>query len=314
MKIQGASLLLLGALLSGQTRAELYVSIIQGLGGNEQYEEQFNEQRGKISTAAETLTAADRIMTFHGEAATREALLSHFEALKDSMTDEDRAAIYLIGHGSFDGFDYKFNLPGPDITGEDLKQLLGSLPGRNHFLLNTSSTSGAMLAAITGDEESEETGGNILISATRNGNERNATHFGRFFADALTSEEADINKNNSISVQEAFDYAARNVESYFEGESKLATEHPQIRGEGTAAFSLSRLTGQQQVAAGGNPELDALLEQRLTVDAEIEELQLRREDYTQAEYNRRFQALILEAAQLTERIEAMQQGDSGGGN
>ena len=24
----------------------------------------------------------------------------------------------MIGHGTFDGTDYKFNLPGPDITGD----------------------------------------------------------------------------------------------------------------------------------------------------------------------------------------------------
>ncbi len=54
-------------------------------------------------------------------------------------------AIYLIGHGSFDGEEYKFNIPGLDITTDDLLNIMQSFPGQNHFLLNTSSTSGALL-------------------------------------------------------------------------------------------------------------------------------------------------------------------------
>ncbi len=33
---------------------------------------------------------------------------------------EDDFMLILIGHGSFDGVEYKFNLPGPDISGADL--------------------------------------------------------------------------------------------------------------------------------------------------------------------------------------------------
>lgn len=302
-------------------QAELYITVVQGLGGDAEYEQQFNEQRGVITAAAKTLTSADKLAEFSGDGATREALLAHFTQLNTSMGDDDRAALYLIGHGSFDGEEYKFNLPGPDVTAQDIKNVLDALPGRNHFVLNTSSTSGAMVELITGvpaprdDAAAPADAGDakyLLVAATRNGNERNATHFGRYFAEALSSEAADINKNNNVSVQEAYDYAARSVETYFTDAGRLATEHPQLRGSGAAQFSLSRLN-EIEVPENADPLLTQLLQERQALDTQVEELQLRRNELGNAEYLRQLQALILRTAELTERIEAAQGGTPGAG-
>ena len=195
-------------------QAALYISIIQGLGGEAEYQSQFDQQREQIVAASATMTDSDKVQAFHGDAATRERILAHFATLSASMGDDDRALIYLIGHGSFDGHTYKFNIPGPDLGSDDFKTLLDDLPGRDHALVNTSSTSGALLEALTeaaADAEEASDSRYILVTATRNGNERNATHFGRFFAEALASDVADLNKNSTISIQEAFDLADRAV-------------------------------------------------------------------------------------------------------
>ncbi|MDT8398130.1 MAG: C13 family peptidase [Pseudomonadales bacterium] len=280
---------------SSAARAELYVTIVQGLGGLPEYAARFDEQRSRIAGASTTLVGAGFVSVFNAEAATRERLLAHFSTLKDNMQETDRAAIYLIGHGSYDGQEYKFNIPGPDLSDADLETILTSLPGQNHFLLNTSSTSGAYLETLAKD-------GRILITATRNGNERNATEFGAFFAEALASESADINKNENISVQEAFDYAQRAVTGFYESAGKLATEHPQIRGEGAARFSLARI-GSLPQAKTQDPALARLLEQRLELDARIEDLQLRRDQLGNEAYLEQFQQLILESARVSEEIE-----------
>lgn len=311
--------LLLAAL---PAQAALYITIVQGLGGEAEYQRQFDQQRQVIAAAAKTLTSDDNISEFSADAATREALLAHFGALNERMSNDDRAALYLIGHGSFDGEEYKFNIPGPDLSATDIKQILEALPGSNHFVLNTSSTSGAMVELLTGvpaprgaSEDAPmvaEDGDYLLVAATRNGNERNATHFGRFFAEALSSEAADVNKNNNVSVQEAFDYAARAVEAYFDEAGRLATEHPQLRGQGASAFSLSRLN-EIDLPDNADPELASLLEQRQALDQQVEELQLRRNQLDNAEYLRQLQDLILRTAELTERIEAAQGGGGGAG-
>ena len=203
--------------------AELYVAVVEGLGGTPEYSTRFGAEVAKLKLAAESLTGAQRVRVFAGEEATQENLLAYFDTLGASVSADDRVVIYLIGHGSYDGYQYKFNLPGPDLTGEQLATLLDALPANHQLLVNTSSASGATLERLTNDVR-------VVITATRSGSERNATRFGSYFVAALENPAADINKNNAITAQEAFDYAAREVTDYFDYQGQLATEHPQLNG------------------------------------------------------------------------------------
>jgi hypothetical protein len=309
-------------LLPALAQAALYVTIVEGLGGQPQYEDEFAAAGEKIVAASESMTDKEKVSRFAGTAATRAAVMKHFADLGKKMTADDRAAIYLVGHGSFDGETYKFNIAGPDLSGADLKKVMEGLPGRNHFLVSPGSTSGALIEAITGvPAPRDDVPGRpaatapaakespyLLIAGTRNGNERNATQFGRHFADALTSKEADLNKNNSISIQEAFDYAEQRVGSYFEDEGKLATEHAQLRGEGAAQFNLSRLNALQikEELANADDGLAELLKRRAELDAQIEDLQVRRTQLTNADYLAQLQTLILQSAELSEQIDTAQ--------
>ncbi|MES2626215.1 MAG: hypothetical protein V4628_13105 [Pseudomonadota bacterium] len=300
-------------LLPALAHAELYITVVEGLGGMPEYQEQFDTQREDVVGAAHSMTDASRVAEFSSADATREKVLAHFAELTSKMTADDRAAIYLIGHGSFDGTDYKFNISGPDISAADIKDVMDKLPGKNHFLVNTSSTSGAMVEALVGEDKEAQPEKFIVVAATRNGVERNATQFGRFFVDALTSSEADLNKNNNISIQEAYDFADRGVTAYFESEGKLATEHPQLRGAGAAQFSLARLSDSQTANVSEDSLLSDLLKQRQELDAKIEDLQLRRAEFSNAEYIEQLQALVLQSAELSEKIDA-EQGNQDGAN
>jgi len=283
-------------LLTQNAQAALHVTIIQGLGGIPLFDVSFNDQRHKIREASESMTDAALVSTFSGDDVSRESLLVHFATLAERMSEEDRAAIFLIGHGSYDGEHYKFNIPGLDITDTDLTDIMDSLPGQNHFLVNTSSSSGVILESLENDQH-------IIITATRNGNEKNATEFGNFFAESLASDTADINKNNIVSIQEAFDFAERGVTEFFESQGKLATEHAQIRGDGASSFSRARLGGLETFTE--DPRINTLLSQRLELDSDIEALQLRRNEYSNADYIQRLQALILESAQVSEQIDEL---------
>ena len=299
-KLQIMLLLLISTiLLIPNANAALYVTIVQGLGGLPEYDDKFADQAQKIYDASITLADASHVTSMAGDDATRSALLIHFQNLAESMNEDDRAAIYLVGHGSYDGEQYKFNIPGPDITDADLVEILESFPGQNHFLVNTSSTSGAILDGLESDQR-------VIITATRNGNEKNATEFGNYFAAALASDIADINKNNNVSIQEAFDFAERSVAEFFESSGKLATEHPQIRGEGAASFSLARV--EPLATSDENPRINALISRRLELDTEIESLQLRRNEFSNVEYIQNLQALILESAEISEQIDSLREG------
>ena len=288
--------------LSCSANAALYVTVVQGLGGMPEYESRFDEQTKTIIEASQSITDEALVYSFTGEEATRENLIAHFNTAAEQMTDDDRMAIYLIGHGSYDGEQYKFNIPGPDITHLDLAEIMSALPGVRNFLVNTSSTSGAILDSL-------ETEDRIIVTATRNGNERNSTEFGRFFAQSFSSPDADLNKNDSISIQEAFDFAARGVEQFYESEGKLATEHPQLRGDAAAQFNLARLSPVE--ITGESDLITQLLQQRQDLDNRIEQLQLQRSELSDTEYFQQLQDLVLQSATLTEEIDRLR-GAAGG--
>ncbi|MCZ6517712.1 MAG: hypothetical protein O6763_09520 [Gammaproteobacteria bacterium] len=280
--------------------AELHVVIVEGLGGTAEYATRFSEEVAKLELAAGTVTAAERVRVFTVVDATQANILAYFATLSAAVSAEDRVVVYLIGHGSYDGYDYKFNLPGPDLTGEQLAELLEALPANNQLLVNTSSASGATLERLTDDAR-------VVITATRSGSERNAARFGSSFVAALEDPAADINKNNAISAQEAFDYAVRQVTDYFEYRGQLATEHPQLKGKRAARFTLARLRIPEP--AGDDPELGLLFEQRDRIDGRIEELRLRKHELATDEYYAQLQTLLLELARVGDRIDLLDEAE-----
>ncbi len=279
--------------------AELYYLIVGGLGGQPQYEEAFAADATEIAAAAKrTLGADSRITLLAGDNATREAVRAGFEKLA-ATKPADRVAVFLIGHGSYDGTQYKFNLPGPDIDGDELGALLAAVPAKTQLIVNATSASGAVL-------ESWKSDGRAVVTATRSGAERNAVRFGKYLAEALSADEADVNKNGAITAQEAFDYAARLTAESYESEGTLATEHPQIAGDVAAAFDVARLTARVL----DTPELVSLNNDREALEEKIAGLRLRREELGD-DYLDQLQPLLVQLAELQERIDAAEAKESG---
>jgi hypothetical protein len=279
--------------LAPAARAELYYVIVAGLGGTPEYEEAFANQASKLGEAAErTLGGRARLSMLVGGEATREALRARFADLAARTRPSDRLAVFLVGHGSFDGTQYKFNLPGPDIDGTELGELLAAIPARTQLVVNATSASGAVL-------EDWATENRAVITATRSGAERNATRFAEHFAAALSAADADLNKNGMITAQEAFDFTARRVADSYESEGTLATEHPQLKGENAGSFEIARL----RAVTAATPAVASLNAERAALEERIAELRQRREELGE-DYLPQLQALLVELALVQERIDA----------
>ncbi len=274
--------------------AELQVVVIEGLGGEERYTEQFAAQVEAIETASGALTSDSRIQLFRNGHYSRDAVIEFFADLEGQLQADDRLAVFLIGHGSFDDHEYKFNISGPDLTGDDLKVMLDGVSGGNQLVVNTSSSSGAVQEKLERDDRT-------LILATKSGVERHATRFGDYFVAALSSDSADIDKNRIVTAEEAFQFAERQVGDYYERNGQLATEHPQIGGGQAARFGLSRLGSLTEVS--DDAELRRLLVQRDGLNSDIEELRLRRESMTADEYQAELLENMLDLATIEDQIE-----------
>ena len=121
-----------GALLlltTGMLRADTFYVTIAGLGGEPEYEQRFTGWASDLDKIFKS-EPASQVTTLSGAQATRAAIQTRLGELAKQTKPDDHLVLLLIGHGSFDESDYKFNIPGPDITAAELVLLLDKIPAQ----------------------------------------------------------------------------------------------------------------------------------------------------------------------------------------
>src|SRR6266481_4103668 len=206
-------------------QAAPYYVTVAGLGGEPDYEQRFTALAKDLDKLFKAAASDAHVYTFSGSDATKARLTETLAQIAREAKAEDEFTLVLIGHGSYDGEVYKFNLPGPDISGEDLAILCDRIPAKRQLIVNTTSASGGSVGAL-------QKAGRIVVAATKTGTEKNATVFARYWVDALRDGSADVDKNEAISALEAFQYADRKTASFYETQKRLATEHAMIEDTG----------------------------------------------------------------------------------
>jgi hypothetical protein len=278
--------------------AATHFVVVGGLGGEPDYAERFAQEAEDLAETATGTVGAEQVALLKGAGATKAALEKSLTSLVGAAKADDAVVVYLIGHGSFDGKDYKFNIPGPDITAARLAQLLDNVPAKRQLVVNMTSCSGAML------ESSLQKDGRIIITATKNGRERNATVFSRYWTTAFEDAEADIDKDESITVKEAYDYAVGKVDTFYKSAQRLSTEHARMEGLGPETFLLARLG--KNAALALDPKLAPLFKKREELRMSIDALKLRRDGMDENSYFDELQAILLELATVDIQIENAQ--------
>lgn len=298
-----------------------YALLVGGLGGTPAYTETFSgyllatrralvERHGfaddHITVLAEPAVAGE---AFVDGPSTAEALREHFAALGDRVTAADHVVIVLFGHGSYDGTHASLNIPRRDLQATDFAALVGTLPAGRVVFVNTTSASGPFAEAVSGPDR-------VVLTATRTGTQRDETVFPRFFVEALTSPDADLDKDGRLSVREAFTFATRQAAASFDAEGLLATEHALLEdtGDGRAA-RLDELDANGEGAlaavtyfARRPPALAAgadgtLLGERERLERDIAEVKARKADLAEDDYYARLEDLFVQLARLNDRLE-----------
>ena len=295
------------ALLGSQAvRADTWFLTVAGLGGEPDYEQRFRTLAADLDRTFRSAGATSHVTTLSGPDATRAQLAKALRAIADQAKAEDDFVLILVGHGSFDGQQYKFNLVGPDISAAELAQLCNRVPSRRQLIVNTTSSSGASVAALARRNRA-------VITATKSGTEKNATVFARYWLEALQDPTADVNKNESISALEAFQFADRKTAAFYESEKRLATEHAVIEdtgkkeavrttsaenGEGLLAtnFILLRLGAAQKAA--NDPAKRALLDKKEELERKIDLLKYQKAAMTNDDYKKQLSDALLELARV----------------
>jgi hypothetical protein len=278
--------------------AESYALIVAGLGGEKQYEQRFREQAASIAQAAEKLTGDKaRVTVLSAEKADRESVRRQLRSLAATVKREDQVMIVLIGHGTYDGEDYRFNLPGPDLTASELGSLFDQLPARDQLIVNSTSASGA-----TADRWTREN--RVVISSTKSGGERTATRFAQYWVDAVSTSAADTNRDDVVTAAEAYDFANRKVAESFKADVSLATEHARLEGKSAGRFQVARFGN--AVLATSDAQLSALYTQRVGVERDLEAVKERKTALETDAYYDQLEGVLVRLATLQKEIDARQ--------
>ncbi len=235
---------------SSPTNNQATVIIVVGAEGETEYGEQFARWAGLWETTCRQ--AGARLTTI---GLTPESQGNDYTRLKQRLQDEPKESVQelwlvMIGHGTFDGKEAKFNLRGPDLTATDCAAWLQPLH-RPIALIDCSSSSGPFLNKLSAP-------GRVVITATRSGAEQNYARFGKHLAEAIVDPSADLDKDGQISLLEAFLTGAGRVAEFYETEGRLATEHPLLDdngdGRGTPPDWFRGVRAVKKTADGAAPD------------------------------------------------------------
>jgi hypothetical protein len=292
-------------------QAASYFVTVAGLGGEPEYEQRFTTLAQDLDKLLKGSGGDSHVYTLKGEDATRARLTETLTQVAREAKPDDEFVLILIGHGSFDSVEYKFNLVGPDITAADLATLCDHIPAKRQLIVNTTSASGGSIPAL-------QKPGRAIIAATKTGTEKNATVFARYWVDALHDPSTDTDKNEAISALEAFQSADRKTVSFYESQKRLATEHAVFEdagkkeavrsasaesGEGRlmASLTLIRLGAAQKAA--NDPAKRALLDKREELERRIDTLKYEKAAMSVEDYKKQLSGALLELAKVQQELD-----------
>ncbi len=304
-------LLALGDSGRAATNAVPTVLLVLGAPGEPEFGTNLVEQASLWSQALE-LAGARKVELGRTDGGTNDLLELRQTLAAEPTNGLAGLWIVLLGHGTFDGKEARFNLRGPDLSASDLAAWLKPF-SRPVAVINTTAASAPFLKPLAGTNR-------VVISATRSGYETSFARFGLEFARSIASPVADLDQDGQTSLLESFLHASAQVLDSYRTETRLMTEHALLDdngdGLGTPAEWFRGLRAVKK--ADGKQSLDGLrahqwhlvrseAENRLTAEqrAKRDALELavaawreRKTEVSETEYFARLEVMLRELAQI----------------
>ncbi|MEP6689994.1 MAG: hypothetical protein ABJD07_02490 [Gemmatimonadaceae bacterium] len=306
-----------------QSPPRTFIVVVTGVGGDPKFADQFYQLGASMTDAAtKRLGVPDSLVTFLTEtpardpshrarASTKDEIERTLVALSPRMQAGDQLFVLLIGHGSGQGADSRFNTPGPDPSAADFARMLAGFASHPVFFIDASSASGDFMPVLAAPNR-------VVITATKSAVERNESIFARYFVAAFAADGADADKDGRVSLLEAFDYARTEVARAYESDNKLQSEHAMLDDDGDGVGSAQpgakakdgararvAFVGAPRVVAAslsGDPRLNALYAERQTIEAKIDALKSRKAETDSVAYARAMETLLVDLATKSREI------------
>jgi hypothetical protein len=295
-----------------------YALVVTGASGGDVYAQKYAKWRtafvetlrSKFHYDAERLVVLAEKADDGAQVSTRENVRAALGDLRKRMTKDDQLLVLLIGHGtSADGDEAKFNLVGPDLSAGEWGDLLRPIPGRLVFV-NTTGASFPFLRKLARK-------GHVVLTATDTAAQQFETVFPEFFIKAFDDPAADLDRNNRVSMWEAFTYASAGVRQWFEQKGQLPTERPLLDDTGAgigreaqnpgtdgAVARVTYLEPDAPLALPADAAVAGLMRRRAALESLLEELKARKESTPPDQYEAELEKILVEIAQISAQIRA----------
>lgn len=302
------------SLVSTAGAAERHLVVVWGVPGSPEHAAQQRAWVQQLAAAARGPLGipAENLVVLSGEgappeaSATRERVRAALERLQRVPAD-GLVCLVLVGHGSFDGVDAKFNLVGPDLEAGEWAALLRPVRAQL-VVVNTASASAPFLDRLAGPRR-------VVITATATPAQRYDTVFAEYFVAAFGEGEADLDKDRRVSIWEAFAFASARVRRHYEQRGQLATERALLddTGDGVgkeageagpdgAVASRLFLDAGPEVERAASPAISELLARRARLLADLDELKRKQSFMPAGDYARELERLLVDIARLSRDI------------
>lgn len=163
--------------------------------------------------------------------------LSTAENLRDQINTfaavicpADQFIFYYVGQANVVAQKLRLNLPGKDITHEQLTAWIERIKADSMLIVLDCPGAGLAVKALAGKNR-------IFISACTD-EQVYSTQFSKYFIPALTDFQNDVDSNGKISVLEAFTATARQLDESYRRQNLLQTETPVLEDNGDGVASL----------------------------------------------------------------------------
>ena len=277
-----------------------HVLVVAGLSGDVSFKRRFASAAGAVrTTAVQRWGVSDSsclVFTEDSTAttgrSTRENLGRAFLALSRRVQPGDVLFVLLLGHGSGEGAGSKVNLPGPDATASDYGAWLAPFSRQQVVFVNAATGSGDFVPVLSAP-------GRVVVTATRSAMEKNDVEFLEQFTRALTTDDADADKDGRLSMLEAFRFARTEVAKSYASTNRMLTEHA-VLSDSTAAARIS--FGRAVVSA--DPRVAVLIAERQALESQVVALRARKASMEAAAYEAELERLLLAIAEKSAAIKA----------
>ncbi len=296
------------------TAAERYALVVSGASGDETYAARYDQWRTKLASlladrfgfGRDHVLALGEKPAAQVQVASRENVRRTLAALAARMHSHDLLLVVLIGHGTFDGVQAKFNLVGPDLDAGEWAALVRAMPGRL-IVVDTTGASFPFLKALSAK-------GRVVITATDSRAARYDTVFPEYFVKAMEEAAIDAGREGRVSIWDVFTSASAGVRQHYERRGLLPVEHALLDDAGDTYGKDADQPGTDPSFAQGvyltadasdaamDPAVRVLTERRDDLLAQIDRLKSKKSTMAEGEYQAQLEALLVELAKVSREL------------